>query len=267
MRVDLSGWASDRTLESLIYNATSPFEAPTTGHFTTEPLSVQQVAFNGVCDHTAALILADLEADILPLDAVDAVFDDDEWIRRMAELTRLEKEQPKAPLRAEKLRDRFPWATQVPISPPAKSEALKCLEAINAVYFAHEHLLSAGITHPASTSGEEQSANHLWFLADSAVSRSMRRGLLAHRRGTIALVATYPWTAPRFQHFKHVREMLRLTTSCYREYLGVLANYPEAQVTLVPPDGTMEPPRALDPLTPFREALRRDGGVGVVDPA
>jgi hypothetical protein len=278
--MNLATWKSDRVVESFIYSR----QRPSAQRLTTRPAEAgatwaqddnqqrAQSLFNRVCERAAVLIFPSLAAGLPIDDVVDAVFDDDDWNESMRDLTKLEEE-----LRAARTRDdepetvegRFPWALNRDMSPKTKALARRCVRLMNATFDAHKNLIASGQVVNSTKSREEQLEDHLWFLSDSAFPRDLRRALLAQRRGAVAMLATYPVTAgpaPAREHFRSVLQLLEHTAKCYEEYLSVIANYPVARVTIVPPDGSDLTVPAEDPVAPFREAMRR-AGESVVDPA
>lgn len=256
MQLSAWDWVSDGPVASIMEKR--PGRGVATGQLLLTP---GQVAFNAMCDRAAALVFPDMCNGAAAQDAVDAVFDDEVWSRQMTELQRL-SDGVKTPHRPETLSRRFPWTQRLGLSPPTLKVAQDCLKALTWVYLAHDNMARAEFRLSASTPKEIQENDHLWFLTDPVVPLALGRGLLAFRRGSVALAATYPATAtgPNVDTFRHVLTLLRLTTSSFREYLGVLANIPEAAVTAVSPDVSDLTTSSPSVLEVFREALRDGGG-------
>lgn len=270
---DLS-WTQDRVVEQLVYrDLRRRSNAGIVARAKDPHAELQQeaqLAFNKLCNYASAILMEELDQGSDVVDAIDMVFADESYEQLWEHVTHLQAQIPKRnEHRLETLEDRFPWAANRVISPPRKRIVEKCLRTINAVSAAHHHLNAAGVKHQTSTPREEQRAHPIWFLSDPVLPPDLRRGMLAFHRGSVALIATYPITKNGVpaDRFKRIIDLLEFATASLGVYLGVLANMPQAGITIVPADGSRLESSNVDVFVPFREALRRAGESDVDDPA
>jgi hypothetical protein len=88
--------------------------------------------------------------------------------------------------------------------------------------------------------------------------------MLYHRRAAVAVVSTYPYTRPiiRQDTFKDVLRLLEFAKDGLEKYLRVLANVPEAGISIVQPDDVDLSPIKDDLIEPFRIALKTGAAIG-----
>lgn len=219
--------------------------------------------FKRLCNRASEIVFELLHDGTEIVHAIDAVFDDEDWSSTMRGLLKFYTRLPRPPLIDERIEERFPWTTNPHISPQSKRVAARCVQSLNAIFRAHDALNRNRVSIPASLS-EEATGDHLWFLFDPEVPEPLRRVLLAHRRGSVALIATYPVThpapAPVARHFGFALKLLGFAADAFNEYLAVLANFEGAEIprTIAAPDGDLRVGE-VDGLASYRDALRAAG--------
>lgn len=236
---------------------------PQTDVETRDPARQRHDAYRRWVDCGGSIVMEQLGVGASIEDAVDCVFDDDVWRERLKEYIHWTEVAPPEAKTSETLSTRFPWATGNVVSPPRRRLATRCVELLSATFIAHEHLQHSDYKWPCSPSdGEDREP--LWFLSDPVMPASLRTGLLHHRRAVVAVVSTYPYTRPtvRSDTFKDVIRLVEFAKDCLEAYLRVLANIPEAGVSIVAPDGADIAPVAVDLIEPFRIALKNGEAVG-----
>ncbi len=193
-----------------------------------------QAAFRNALDYLSTTLFSHLRQNVSVEDAIDIMLDDAQWQALRQQFELLHSKQANSPW-TESLVKRFPWATHPVVSPPVRKAAEHCIELLQATRDANNALTAAHVRLPHSV--DQTFEDELWFLADPAVPAALRRGLLAHRRAMIALLATQPpshsGTLISTSDFKQVRSLIDACNGWLTDYLRVLANMPEANVTQV----------------------------------
>jgi hypothetical protein len=218
-------------------------------------------AFRAWVDTGADMVFKELRSET-PIDrAIDAVFDDVEWL---ACLQRYEEALKKAPIKKalHTTRDYFPWVyTHNLASPRTKQLAERVAKLIAATVTADRNLVERHWRAP--TSKQPDPTDHLWFMSDYAIPPALQDALLYHRRSAIAVVSTYPITTPvpTVEAFPYIMQLLSYARDSLELYLGVLANVPEADIKIVPADGSDVARVETDLFEPFRKALISGDGV------
>jgi len=243
----------------------APEPPPLTDVETRDPARQRLDAYRRWVDCSGEIIMGQLLAGADIEDAVDCVFDDDDWRRHLQEYFHWTEVAPPESQAPETLKTRFPWAAGRVVSPPNRQLATRCVELLNATFIAHEHLFDAQYQWPCSRElGNDDALDPLWFLSDPAIPAALRTGLLNHRRGAVAVVSTYPYTRPavRPDTFGDVIRLVKFAKDSLEKYLRVLANIPEAGVSIVGPDQQSVSSLEEDIVEPFRVALRNGAAIG-----
>ena len=214
-------------------------------------------------DTGADIVLTELVQGT-PIDqAIDSVFDDIKWLEYLARYEEAFKKAPtKKPLHT--TRDYFPWVyTHYLASPPTRLLADRVAKLIAASALADQNLAANKWSVPISKQPDVRN-DHLWFMSDYAIPPALQNAMLHHRRSVVAVVSTYPITSPipTVAAFPYVMKLMTYARECLELYLGVIANVPEAEITIVPPDGSNVAKVANDIFEPFRKALITGGGLG-----
>lgn len=235
---------------------------PQTDVQTRDPIRQRLEAYRKWVNCGGEIVMGHLRAGVAIEEAIDCVFDDDNWRALFEEHVHWATVAPIDPPIPETLRERFPWAMGNVVSPPTRRLATRCVELLSATFIAHEHLQHAEYVWPRSTDYNED--DPLWFLSDPVIPAALRTAMLHHRRAVVAVVSTYPYTRPivRQDTFKEVVRLIEFAKDGLEKYLQVLANVPEAGISIVAPDESDVLPSKDDLIEPFRVALKNGVAIG-----
>jgi hypothetical protein len=235
---------------------------PQTDVETRDPAGQRLDAFRRWVSCGGEIVMGHLRSGVEPEEAIDCVFDSDDWRSLFDEYVHWAAVAPAELPMPETVQARFPWAMGNVASPPTRKLATRCVELLSATFIAHEHLQHAGYTLPHSTGSDD--SDPLWFLSDPVVPAALRTAMLHHRRAAVAVVSTYPYTRPtvRQDKFKDVVRLIEFAKDSLEKYLRTLANIPEAGVTIVEPDEGVILRNEDDLIEPFRVALKNGLAIG-----
>jgi hypothetical protein len=227
-----------------------------------DPTGQRIAAYRKWVDCGGEIIMAHLRAGTEVEEAIDCVFDDDVWRSLFEKYVYWAMVAPLDPPLSETLQTRFPWATGHTVSPPNRRLATRCVELLSATFIAHEHLQHAEYVWPCSPNSDN--SDPLRFLSDPVMPSALRTALLHHRRAAVAVVSTYPYTRPivRTDTFKDVVRLVKFASHGLEAYLRVLANIPEAGISIVTPEEIDVSAGKDDLIEPFRIALKNGAAIG-----